>query len=187
MTQRKHKLLSDEQAAYAAAQWVAGMTQREIGKSFGYSGGSAICGAIERFVRKYTPGVATNPDWDPRSRPFGFERDPYAPGRVAAQGRERFTLVPGAIAEFEARTQTKVPRMAVQTDGPTRPLSEEKLELHVEQRIQERANLGHLYKIEDGPEGPEASFTPSAATSLWRVVQDAVREAGWRIVKNGRG
>lgn len=76
-------------------------------------------------------------------------------------------------------------RAGFKADEPARPLSEEKLELLVEQRIQERANLGHLYKIEDGSEGPEASFTPRAAASLWRVVQDAVREAGWRIVKNG--
>lgn len=66
----------------------------------------------------------------------------------------------------------------------TRPLSEEKLEIHVEQSIRERASLGHLYRIEDGPDGPEATLTGRAAASLWRAVQDAVREAGWRIVKN---
>lgn len=70
------------------------------------------------------------------------------------------------------------------TNSTTKPLSEEKLELHVEQRIQERANLGHLYRIEDGPDGPEVMLTGRAAASLWRCVQDAVREAGWRIVKN---
>lgn len=64
------------------------------------------------------------------------------------------------------------------------PLSEEKLERHVEQRIQERANLGHLYRIEDGHDGPEAMLTGRAAASLWRAVQDAIREAGWRITRN---
>lgn len=62
------------------------------------------------------------------------------------------------------------------------PLSEEKLQTHVEQRIQERADLGHLYRIEDGPDGPEAMLTGRAAASLWRAVQDAIREAGWRII-----
>jgi hypothetical protein len=59
--------------------------------------------------------------------------------------------------------------------------STEKLKRYVEQCIQERANLGHLYQIEDGPDGPEAALTDCAAASLWRAVQDAIREAGWRI------
>jgi hypothetical protein len=72
-------------------------------------------------------------------------------------------------------------KMPDKTEDSCHPLSEEKLARYVEQRIQERANLGHLYQIEDGPDGPEAAFTDCAAASLWRVVQDAIREAGWKI------
>jgi hypothetical protein len=69
-------------------------------------------------------------------------------------------------------------------DNPTMlPLSVEKLDIHLEQRIQERLNLGHLYQIEDSEDGPEACCTGRAAASIWRVVQDAIREAGWKIVK----
>lgn len=57
------------------------------------------------------------------------------------------------------------------------------MQAHVEQRIQERLNLGHLYCVEDGEDGPEASCTGPAAASVWRVVLDAVREAGWRVTK----
>ena len=63
------------------------------------------------------------------------------------------------------------------------PLSEEKMHAHVEQRIQERADLQHNYEITQGDDGPEASFTGCAAASIWRVVLDAVREAGWKITK----
>ena len=71
-----------------------------------------------------------------------------------------------------------------QTTNIGHPLSEEKLGLLIEQRIQERANLGHIYSIEEGPEGPDAVFNDRAAASLWRAVQDAIREAGWRILRN---
>jgi hypothetical protein len=63
------------------------------------------------------------------------------------------------------------------------PLSEERLHDLIESRIAERANLGHLYTITEGEDGPDASFTPRAAASILRVVLDAVREAGWRITK----
>ncbi len=62
-------------------------------------------------------------------------------------------------------------------------LAESQMHSHVEQRIQERMNLGHLYRIEQGDEGPEGCCSPRAAASVWRVVLDAVREAGWRIVR----
>jgi hypothetical protein len=58
------------------------------------------------------------------------------------------------------------------------------MDAHVEQRIQERLNLSHLWEIETDEDGyPQASATPKAAASLWRVVQDAVREAGGAIIK----
>lgn len=63
----------------------------------------------------------------------------------------------------------------------TAPLPRHNLNLHVAQRIKERMELGHLYLVEPGPDGPEASATGAAPASIWRVVQDAIQEAGWRI------
>ena len=63
------------------------------------------------------------------------------------------------------------------------PLSEAQLHTHVEQRIQERANLGHLYVIEQAEDGPVAVLRGNAAASILRVVLDAVREAGWKVTK----
>jgi hypothetical protein len=68
-------------------------------------------------------------------------------------------------------------------DKTTRTLTEIQMHAHVEQRIQERMNLSHLYRIEQGEDGPQAVCTGCAAASIWRVVLDAVREAQWRITK----
>ena len=57
-------------------------------------------------------------------------------------------------------------------------LTEARMHMHVEQRIHERLNLSHLWRVEDG----EAVAADGAAASVWRVVQDAVREAGWKMV-----
>jgi hypothetical protein len=62
------------------------------------------------------------------------------------------------------------------------PLLRRDLDVHVEQRIKERMDLSHLYLIEPGPDGPEACATEAAAASIWRVVQDAIQEAGWRCI-----
>ncbi len=62
-------------------------------------------------------------------------------------------------------------------------LTETQMHAHIEQRIQERANLGHLYVIEQSDDGPVGVFRGNAAASILRVVLDAVREAGWRVTK----
>ena len=36
-------------AAYAAAAWASGITQREIAGHFGYSGPALVCGVIAAF------------------------------------------------------------------------------------------------------------------------------------------
>ena len=73
--------------------------------------------------------------------------------------------------------------MTSQSQSAAFPLSERDLETHVEQRIAERMALTHLYRIEQGENGPCAVPRGQAAASIWRVVQDAVREAGGRIVR----
>ena len=59
--------------------------------------------------------------------------------------------------------------------------------VHVEQRIQERCNLGHLYMIEQSDDGPVACMTDEAAASIWRAVYGAIKEAGWRITPRDAG
>ncbi len=65
----------------------------------------------------------------------------------------------------------------------TVPLSLGRLNAYVEQRIIERANLRRLYDIEWNEEEQEytACMKSRAAASIWRVVQDALKEAGWKI------
>lgn len=64
-------------------------------------------------------------------------------------------------------------------------LTQEKLDLHVEQRIGERANLRHNMTIEHDEEddAPRACLTGRAPASIWRAVREAIDEAGWRIVR----
>lgn len=61
------------------------------------------------------------------------------------------------------------------------PITRVNLNSHVVQRIKERMDLSHLWIIEPGPDGLEAYPTEEAAGSIWRVVQDAIKEAGWRV------
>src|SRR4051812_47795307 len=42
-------------AAYAAAQWASGLSQKEIAVSFGYGGAAPVCSAILRFLEVYLP------------------------------------------------------------------------------------------------------------------------------------
>jgi len=63
------------------------------------------------------------------------------------------------------------------------PLDELSLDAHVEDAIMERANLRHLYDIEQGEGGPEAVMKSRAAASIWRRVQEAITEAGWKVCK----
>ena len=62
-------------------------------------------------------------------------------------------------------------------------MTRDTLNRHVMQRIKERMDLSHLWLIEPGPDGPEVYATEAAAASIWRVVQDALNEAGWGIAK----
>lgn len=76
--------------------------------------------------------------------------------------------------------------MSTEQNKTTRlPLREAELEAHVEQRILERLQLRHLYKIEwdEAKQEYVAIMKPRAVTAIWRVVQDAVGEAGWKIAR----
>lgn len=62
-------------------------------------------------------------------------------------------------------------------------LTNDQLDLHVVQAIQDRLSLGHLYTVTLEEDGHEASCRPAAARSVWLAVVDAIAEAGWRIVR----
>jgi hypothetical protein len=82
VTQKPHTGLTEEDVAFAAAQWGSGITQREIGAIFGYANGSIIGWKIANFVWKYTD---------------------IPPGVPLYQGNGRRKLVKGAIAAFVAQ------------------------------------------------------------------------------------
>jgi len=51
--------MSDQDAAFAVAQWCSGILQREIAGHFGYSGSSPISLAIRAFIERYRPDYPT--------------------------------------------------------------------------------------------------------------------------------
>jgi len=51
--------LTDQDAAFAAAQWCSGVLQREIAGHFGYNGSAAISVAIRAFIERYKPDYPT--------------------------------------------------------------------------------------------------------------------------------
>lgn len=80
---------TDENCAYAAAQWASGIGQAEVARHFGVAR-PTVCVAIERFVDLWGgDGVERYPDghWTKGAR-------------VAAQGRARRALVKGALRHF---------------------------------------------------------------------------------------
>jgi len=85
MAARKH-VWTDEDAAYAAAQWASGIPQREIGSVFGLKAPSMISLKVRRFLAKYAV-----PDW-------GFTIDEY-------YGDDCKALVRQALAVFVAQRE----------------------------------------------------------------------------------
>ena len=84
--------LSDEDAAYAAAQWASGIKQREIAHSFGYKGAAPICIAIEQFLRKFTPDAEIN----------------EYPRTLAKGGAARRAMVLAALEQFKTRRSSSL-------------------------------------------------------------------------------
>jgi hypothetical protein len=82
VTQKPHTSMTEEDVAFAAAQWGSGISQREIAKIFGYANSSQICSHIGYFIHKYVDS--------PRS--VGWY-----------QGNERRRLVKSAVAAFVAQ------------------------------------------------------------------------------------
>jgi hypothetical protein len=76
---------TDEDAAFAAAQWASGVKQKAIGKVFGYSGGSIVCVKIEAFLAKYVDDV------------------PRTAWGTVVNGDQRKALVKQALAAFVKR------------------------------------------------------------------------------------
>jgi hypothetical protein len=83
MATRKH-VWTDEDAAYAAAQWASGILQRDIARVFGLNAPSMISLKVRRFLAQYAV-----PDW-------GFTIDEY-------YGDDRKALVRQALAVFVAQ------------------------------------------------------------------------------------
>jgi hypothetical protein len=83
----KH-IWTDEDAAFAAAQWASGVKQREIAVIFGYEGSPMIAVKIREFLTKYG---ALPVLW----------RDAEGNDRVAT-GHERKAVVRQALASFVA-------------------------------------------------------------------------------------
>ena len=50
---RPRRKYTDQDAAFAVAQWCSGITQKEIAGHFGYETPTMICIWIEAFIRKH--------------------------------------------------------------------------------------------------------------------------------------
>lgn len=57
----------------------------------------------------------------------------------------------------------------------------EQLDEYIVERIQLRLNMRNIYNVVLSEDGCEALCRPGAAASVWRTVQDAIREVGWAV------
>jgi hypothetical protein len=96
---RVHKW-TDEDAAYAAAQWASGISMTVIGHTFGYTSGSVINRRILGFIEKYVPETALPPipAWAEEFSRVWKNGVPYARPAI----RNDPVLVKSALAAFVA-------------------------------------------------------------------------------------
>ena len=63
-----------------------------------------------------------------------------------------------------------------------RPWSQLKLDLHVTQRIRERLQVSTMIRHEVAPDGEVSHvLRPDGEASLWGVVREAIKDAGWQV------
>ncbi len=79
--------MSEQDAAYCAAAWAGGTSQKELARQFGYKTAAPVCVAIERFVSKY--GSSARPEYRVKH------------GTVLEFGTARKALVPEAIKVYQ--------------------------------------------------------------------------------------
>ncbi len=80
---------TDEDAAYAAAQWASGVSQKDIAAIFGYANTVMVNVAINRFLMRYNADAAV----------YVERRGKYM---IKEYGEARKALVKPAIAHFRA-------------------------------------------------------------------------------------
>ncbi len=98
--------MTDEDAAYCAAAWASGMSQKELAQIFGFKRPPSISAAIHRFVNWYFPSVNCPRRYPSETMENYEERD----GKLVWLERERPTwhhygddrkkLIPLAVEEF---------------------------------------------------------------------------------------
>jgi hypothetical protein len=78
--------LTDQDVAFAIAQWCSGITQREIAGHFGYKNSAPVCTGIEHFIRKYYPEAPlVPPDRYPLYPEYTGHIDPYFDRKALAK------------------------------------------------------------------------------------------------------
>ena len=82
-------LLSTEDAAYCAAAWASGETQKSLAKIFGYKGTSTICFAIGDFLDRFSGTTV---------RYYSHSNHCHAPAILTSDQRKQ--LVPEALKRF---------------------------------------------------------------------------------------
>jgi hypothetical protein len=79
--------MTNEEAAYAAEQWAYGLSQPQIAAALGRNSPTAVCIAIDQFIRRYVPEAEVY-------------KDGYGPIRLEAHGEERRALAATAVVRF---------------------------------------------------------------------------------------
>jgi hypothetical protein len=87
---------TEEDAAYAAAAWASGLTQREVARQFGYRTSASICVFIGKFLDCYAPYPVRYGVNDPI--------DDYG----LTYGEARKALVPQALKAFRVRREVSL-------------------------------------------------------------------------------
>ncbi len=93
---RPRRKYTDQDAAFAVAQWCSGITQKEIAGHFGYETPTMICIWIEAFIRKHCTAA-------PLRQPDEYNRTGV--GNVEAYGDDRKLLAKIAFCHFMAQRE----------------------------------------------------------------------------------
>jgi hypothetical protein len=83
--------MTEQDVAFAIAQWCSGITQREIAGHFGYTHTALVCLGIKNFIRKYYTDV-------PLKKVYGEDR-------IDGYGEDRKPLAKIAFCHFMAQRE----------------------------------------------------------------------------------
>ena len=165
--------ISEQDAAYCAAAWASGTTQKELARQFGYKKAPPVCVAIERFVSKY--GSSASPGY----------RVEY--GTIPEFGVARKALVPEAIKVYQRILQLR----EQERSAPVFPQSVEQIRDKMREEVRHATYWSYPEPVTQPPPPAFAfgrviervarrtSGTPLLNTSRWARAPSTALQSTW--------